>query len=77
MTPSQTIDLLEYLSRAATSSIGIALQFESPEELRLIRAKLYTVRKEHPEYSSMSFSEGPDNELWIMKGSPDEHEISL
>lgn len=60
------LDLLEKMYDALRTPLGIILSTEDPERLR---QKLYTLKKERPELSRLSFIISPTNpgrELWIL-----------
>jgi len=66
LTPETEHEMLTWLGKAADSEYGIWLEFESPEALRLYRAKLYTARKGIERFRQLSFCE-VDNKLYLMK----------
>lgn len=60
-------ELQRLLYQALHSDIGIVVRC-SPS-FALVRQKLYAVRRElnDPALANLSFVEGPDDELWILK----------
>lgn len=63
--------LLPYLQRALNSPVGIELEFLTPDDARSVRQKLYALRKEHPEFSPISFLQ-KGSCLWLLKANREE-----
>ena len=64
----ENVEVLGWLQSADESELGICLTFESPEAMRLYRARLYKIRKEFGGYAHLSFVDN-GAELWIVKRS--------
>jgi hypothetical protein len=67
----QSNELLELLYRALRSEHGVAVKC-IPSPL-VVRQKLYAVRRAQndPALSPLSFVEGPNDQLWIVKTRKD------
>jgi hypothetical protein len=62
--------LLELLYDALRADIGVCVETNDPERLRM---KLYAARKEDPQLGVLSFIISPTNptsDLWIIKARP-------
>ena len=71
MKPETQLEYVEYLERAQGCKLGLELTFETADEGKLFRAKLYAARKGFPEFEAMTFVLR-NAVLWIIKGNPDE-----
>ena len=60
------LDLLELLYAAVHSERGVVIETDDAE---FLRQKLYALRKEDPEFATLSFVISPINgvDLWIVK----------
>lgn len=58
-------ELIEILESADREPIGLELEFESEDEVRIYRAHLYKVRRELDAYSHLSMIDR-GNKLWIV-----------
>lgn len=76
MTPAQEreLEILDYLRQAVASPIGIEIEILSETDIDDIRAYIYTVKREYPEFEQLSLLRSPtdiNRLLWICKRAPD------
>lgn len=66
--PSKTDEkyLIPFLQRALDSEIGVELTFLDTESARLVRQKIYALRKVHVEYASLALVIKGER-LWLIK----------
>ena len=62
------VELIAHLQRALQSKTGISLSYLTNEDALRARQKFYIVRREHPEYQSLSFID-KGSDLWIINGA--------
>jgi hypothetical protein len=64
--PKIEADVLPKLEEALSSKVGVELELISPEEAKAYRAHIYSVRRDKPEYASISVID-QGNKLWLIK----------
>lgn len=64
--PNHEAKLVGWLQAALEEKYGVALEFLTDNDARLVRQKLYPVQKQHPEYLNLGFLV-KGRFLWIVK----------
>ena len=66
---NEKLEILDWLTKASDHPIGLWLEFESPEAMKLWRQKAYQVRKEFGVGEDLAFLDD-DTKLWLAKKAP-------
>lgn len=65
------LELTGYLHRALEAKYGLKLTFIDGDAMKLYRTKLYAVRRQYPEFQSLTFTD-QGKEMWIVKRIEDD-----